>query len=135
MARTTGLPITFENIVELRRLCRIEPRSDIQLTWFLSRCHRMLKKMGYKYVVSFSDPMHNHNGGIYRAANFKHLGKTQSATHNINKFGEIVHRRVPYHHKRKMGYPDGEAGMAMARNDLEITKHTTLPKDRWFLEI
>lgn len=134
MARTTGLPITFDNMVELRRLCRSEPRSSIQLTWFLARCHRLLKKMGYRYIVSFSDPMHGHSGGIYRAANFTHMGKTASATHNIDADGNIVHRRVPYHHKRAKGYPDG-VGMEMARHDLGLKKHTTPPKDRWFLEI
>ena len=134
MARTTGLPITFDNILELRRLCRSEPRSSVPLTWFLARCHRILKAKGYRYIVSFSDPMHGHNGGIYRAANFAHLGKTASATHNIDKDGNIVHRRVPYHHKRAKGYPKG-VGMEMARKDLGLTKYTTPPKDRWFLEL
>ena len=134
LANTTGEPITLENMVELRRLCRSEPKLDIPLTWFLARCHRLLKTMGYRYVVSFSDPMHGHNGGIYKAANFTHLGQTQATIHNINEEGEIIHRRIPYHHKRRMGYPDGE-GMEMARKDLGLTKYKTPPKDRWFLKL
>jgi len=137
LARMTGLDVTFDNLVELRRLCRVGERGQASgppLTWFIARCHRLLKKMGIRYIVSFSDPMHNHNGGIYKAANFTHLGKTGAATHNIDKDGNIVHRRVPYHHKRAKGYPDG-IGMEMARKDLGLTKYTTPPKDRWFIQI
>jgi hypothetical protein len=107
LSRLTGLDVTLDNMLELRRLCRREPRDGKPLTWFLSRCHKLLKKRGIKYIVSFSDPMHNHSGGIYKAASFTHLGKTDPATHNKDKDGNIVHRRIPYHHKRKMGYPDG----------------------------
>lgn len=134
LSKVTGEKITLENMLELRRLCRCEPKDGKPLTWFLARCHKLLKKQGIKYVVSFSDPMHNHNGGIYKAANFTHLGRTASATHNINEAGEIVHRRIPYHYKRKKGYPDG-IGMEMARADLGLKKYTTPPKDRWFLQI
>ena len=134
LARMTGKGVTFDNMVELRRLCRREPKDGMPLTWFLSRCHKLLKKQGIKYIVSFSDPMHNHNGGIYKAANFTHLGKTAAATHNIDAEGNIIHRRIPYHHKRAKGYPDG-VGMEMARADLGLKKYTTPPKDRWFLEL
>ena len=79
--------------------------------------------------------MHNHNGGIYRAANFTHLGMTGAATHNIDKDGNIVHRRIPYHHKRRMNYPDGVEGMERARDDLGLKKYTTPPKDRWFIAL
>ena len=135
LARITGLPVTLDNLVELRRLCRIEPKGERQLTQFLSRCHKLLRKMGYRYVVSFSDPMHGHSGGIYKAANFTHLGKTASATHNIDEDGNIVHRRRPYKHKQRKGYPNGEEGMAMARRDLGLKKYTTPPKDRWFISL
>jgi hypothetical protein len=134
LSELTGLVITDDNCLELRRLCRSEPKQDIPLTWFLSRCHKLLKRRGYKYVVSFSDPSHGHTGGIYKAANFAHLGQTQAIIHNINEAGEIIHRRIPYHHKRRMGYPDG-VGMEMARKDLGLTKIKTPPKDRWFLKL
>lgn len=135
LAQKTGLPITIDNLVELRRLCRVEPKEDRHLTSFLSQCHKQLKKLGIKYVVSFSDPMHGHSGGIYRAASFEYMGKTAAETHNIDKDGNVVHRRRPYLHKRKMGYPDGEEGMAMARRDLGLKKYTTKPKDRWFKQL
>jgi hypothetical protein len=134
LARMTGLDVTIDNMLELRRLCRREPKDGKPLTWFLSRCHKLLKKQGIKYIVSFSDPYHDHNGGIYKAANFEYLGKTQAAVHNKNEKGEVIHRRIPYHHKRKMKYPDG-VGMEMARRDLGLEKFTTPPKDRWFIEI
>jgi hypothetical protein len=85
--------------------------------------------------VSYSDPMHDHNGGIYRAANFQYLGKTARETHNINKDGEIIHRRVPYRYKNRKGYGDGVEAMARARRELGLEKHTTPAKDRWFIAL
>ena len=108
LKRTTGLPVKKSNLYELKRLCRVEPDSGYPLTKFLSVCHRMLKKEdGIRFIISFSDPTHNtgftpvagreyNSGGIYRAANFKHLGKTSAEMHVINRDGEIIHRRVAY---------------------------------------
>jgi len=99
LARTTGLPVRKNNLYELKRLARKGEvgRSRISLTRLLAICHRLLaKEHGIRFIYSFSDPMHSHDGTIYRAANFIHLGKTKAETHFTDLDGRVVHRRVPY---------------------------------------
>jgi len=96
LTRLTGFDVSNENMLELKRLCRIEPKDEkIQLTEFIAKCHKLLIKLGYRFIVSFSDPMYGHNGGIYKAANFKHLGTTSPEVHVKDSDGNIRHRRYP----------------------------------------
>ena len=118
-------------LVELKRLCRKEPKvSSSPLTKFLSICHIMLRRKGYKGVVSFSDPEQGHNGGIYKAANFKHLGGTNAEWHVIGTDGVTRHRRFPFRYAQRKG-----CSMEEARVALGLVRVKTEPKDRWFLEL
>jgi len=132
LAREVGRPIMPSELVELKRLARVEPKvADLPLTWFLARCHRYLHADdGYKWVVSFSDPGASHTGGIYRAANFNHLGKTNSEIHLITDGGEVRHRRLAYRLSRREGISTQEA-----RDRLGVSRVKTQPKDRWLLQI
>jgi hypothetical protein len=131
LSNITKKPVTNQNLLELKRLCRIEPKnSRLQLTQFLSICHKELKKQGYRYIVSFSDPEHNHNGGVYKAANFKYLGKTNPEIHVIDKDGVKRHRRYPYRYAKR-----NNISIQEARKILNLEKIKTFPKDRWFIEI
>lgn len=99
LSRITGLKVNRKNLSELKRLARKGDRGDsrISLTRFLAICHRILAKdMDIKFIYSFSDPMHSHDGTIYKAANFIYLGKTQEEIHYTDPTGRVVHRRVPY---------------------------------------
>jgi len=131
LQKITKKPVSNSNFLELKRLCRTEPKNEnLYLTQFLSLCHKELKKMGYKYVVSFSDPEQNHNGGIYKAANFKHLGKTNPEIHVIDENGIKRHRKYPYRYSQRKNISIQEA-----RKILKLTRIKTCPKDRWFIEI
>lgn len=132
LARVTGKGVKLYNLMELKRLCRREPkRHDMPLTKFLSMCHKKLARdYGISFVVSFSDPERNHNGGIYKAANFTHLGKTNPEFHVIGEDGEVRHRRYPYRYSQRHGCTIQEA-----RDILGLSRVKTLPKDRWFLVI
>jgi len=131
LSRETGHSVVNGNLLELKRLCRIEPKTDtLPLTAFLSRCHKLLKKRGYSYIVSFSDPMHGHDGGIYRAANFMHLGVTNPEYHTIDNEGNIRHRRYAFRYARRKGIV-----LEQARIDLGLKRIKTAPKDRWFLAL
>ena len=131
LSRVTGLNVLNNNMLELKRLCRIEPRNDLlPLTAFISRCHKLLKKDGYRHIVSFSDPMHGHDGGIYKASNFIHLGKTNAENHAIDKDGVIRHRRFYYRHAKRHNLSMAEARLALG---LKLVK--TEKKDRWFISI
>ena len=128
LSRETGHVVTDSNLLELKRLCRSEPRQNWPLTQFLSQCHKTLKAQGYKYIVSFSDPEHGHNGGIYRAANFQHIGQSSPEFHLVDENGEKRHRRYAFRYARRNGID-----VAEARDRLGVSRQKTAPKDRWFL--
>lgn len=131
LSRESSLDVTNDALVELKRLCRIEPRNDdMPLTKFLSQCHRQLKQEGVRFVVSFSDPEHGHTGGIYRAANFIHLGQSNPEFHLVDADGVVRHRRYAYRYAQRNGVTT-----AQARDDLGLTRIKTAPKDRWFLPL
>ena len=131
LARVTNSPVTLENLVELKRLCRSEPRNDdLPLTAFLSRCHKQLRGMGFRYIVSFSDPQFGHTGGIYKAASFTYLGQTNPENHVVDMSGEIRHRRYAFRYARRNGI-----SIAKARQELGLKIQKTAPKDRWFKSI
>ena len=143
LAKVTGLPVKRSNLFELRRLCRSEPpREGSHLSQFIAGCHRILKRdHGIRFIVSFSDPAHNGfkkrrrdvayaSGGIYAAANFKHLGKTDGERHVVDSKGRLQHRRRPYHLARR-----GAVSIAEARALLRLKPQRTRRKDRWFLAL
>lgn len=79
LKRITSFEVTSTNFLELMRLARIEPKIDFApLSTFLSKCHKILKSEGYKYILSYSDPEFNPSGGIYAASNFVLLGMSKS---------------------------------------------------------
>lgn len=131
LSKITGEPVTNSNLLELKRLCRIEPKDDhLPLTHFISLCHKDLKRMGYRYIVSFSDPAHNHSGGIYRASNYQSIGKTNPEVHTVDRNGVVRHRHYYYRYARQHNLT-----MEQARKELGLTPHKTVPKDRWFYKL
>ncbi len=131
LERELQLGIELHNLLELKRLVRREPKDKTYpLTHFLSRCHRQLKSDGYKFVVSFSDPAQGHDGGIYKAANFRHVGMSQADQFLLDKDGKVHHRRKANHYAKNHAITYKEA---VAR--LGYTFIKSVPKDRWFIEL
>lgn len=131
LAELTGWNITDNNLIELKRQCRIEPKLDkYPLTYFMSRCHRKLATMGYKYIVTFSDPHYGHNGGVYKAANFMYLGQTNEEWHLADSDGNVRHRKYAGRYAERNGIT-----IEAARVALRVTRVKTEPKDRWILKI
>tara|TARA_Y100000310_G_scaffold123300_1_gene122076 strand:+ start:78 stop:650 length:573 start_codon:yes stop_codon:yes gene_type:complete len=131
LAREMNQPVTKDNLIELKRLCRREPRvEEWPLSSFLSKCHKQLSNLGFRYVVSFSDPAHGHNGGIYKASSFDHLGQTQAEWHLEDVDGGFHHRRYAYRYAQRKGVT-----LAEARKILGLTRVKTPPKDRWVKQI
>jgi|TARA_R110000744_G_scaffold375687_1_gene489334 hypothetical protein len=127
IARESGRELRIDQLVELKRLCRVEPRrDDLPLTKFISMCNKALKKQGIKCVVAFSDPEQGHSGGIYRAASFTHMGATQAEVHLVGLDGKVRHRRFAYRHARRNGIHVSES-----RDALNMQRIKTAPKDRW----
>lgn len=131
LSRMTGHIINNDELLELKRLCRTEPKiNKMPLTMFLAKCHKILAQDGYCYIVSFSDPNYGHSGGIYKAANFQHLGKTNPENHVVEADGTIRHRRLYFRYARRNG-----VSVAQAREELGLKLIKTVPKDRWFIQI
>lgn len=128
LAKRTGLDITNDNLTELLRLCRVGEKHNarVPMSRFLSICHRYLKQMGKLFVVSFSDPMHSHDGVTYRASNFQHLGKTSEGTLIVQPDGTTLHPRAASHFAAAHGISEKEMG---------LTRVKTPAKDRWFIAL
>ena len=71
---TTAKP---EDVIELRRLCCIDATPKNTESRFIGYCLRWLRKnTEMKAVLSLADPNVGHQGIIYKATNFKEIGKT-----------------------------------------------------------
>lgn len=68
---------------ELNRLCRVDG-FKLQLSQFVSKCLRELKKENW-IIVSYSDTAMNHHGYVYQACNFIYTGCTKERTEFVPK--------------------------------------------------
>ena len=63
-----------KHLIELRRLCCIDDTPKNTESYFIGRTLRWMKNnTDIKKVISYADKTYNHEGGIYKASNFKHL--------------------------------------------------------------
>jgi len=82
-----------KDLIELRRLCCIDDTPKNTESYFIGFTLRWLKKnTDHTKVISYADKTYNHEGIIYKASNFKHLGMT-------NKGKVIVFNNKLYHDK------------------------------------
>jgi hypothetical protein len=64
-------------LIELKRLCCIDNTPKNTESFFIGNTLRWLKKnTKIKTVISYADTTYSHEGTIYKASNFKHLGMT-----------------------------------------------------------
>lgn len=81
------------DLIELKRLCCIDDTPKNTESFFIGKTLRWLKKnTKIKTVISYADTTYNHNGIIYRASNFKHIGMT-------NEGKVIMYNNKRYHDK------------------------------------
>ena len=65
------------SVLELRRLVLIDETPRNSESFFIGRALRWLKRnTEVEVVVSYADPAHGHEGVVYRASNFTHVGFT-----------------------------------------------------------
>lgn len=136
---------TNKNTLELRRLCRRgskEEKGPVQLTAVLRICHDILRKRGWRYILSYSDwgpnkfsrqfkRVKHHSGGIYKHAGFEWLGETPEEYHCRDEKGNRVHRSKAY---RKMLAHNLKVCAAMidplSGEPMEIAREPTGNRDR-----
>jgi hypothetical protein len=76
-----------EDVVELRRLACIDDTPKNTESYFIGSTIRWLKKnTNYKVIVSYADTHYGHEGVIYKASNFEHVGMTQKS--KVIQFGD-----------------------------------------------
>ena len=99
---------------ELRRLCCIDDTPTNTESYFIGRTLRWMKNnTDIKKVISYADKTYNHEGGIYKASNFKHLGMTQPSK-VIVWDKKLYHEKTirndrPYARKVKAAVDSGQA--------------------------
>tara|TARA_R110000823_G_scaffold235242_1_gene361305 strand:- start:23 stop:619 length:597 start_codon:yes stop_codon:yes gene_type:complete len=82
-----------DQLIELRRLCCIDDTPKNTESYFIGYTLRWLQKnTEIKKVISYADETYNHQGTIYKASNFKHIGMT-------NKGKVIIYNNKLYHDK------------------------------------
>ena len=68
---------TADEVLELRRLVLIDETARFSESYFIGKTLRWLKaNTRVKTIVSYADPNYGHDGTIYRATNFAHVGMT-----------------------------------------------------------
>jgi hypothetical protein len=99
------LPGGVETGLELGRLVLLDDVEGNGETWYIARCFDQLRAMGYRGVVSFSDPIARtdlagalvfpgHAGTIYQAHNAVFIGRTKSETKRLLPDGTVIPSRA-----------------------------------------
>lgn len=82
-----------EEVTELRRLVLIDDTPKNTESFFIGKTLRWLKRnTSVRIIVSYADPNYGHDGTIYKASNFKHVGMT-------SKGRVIIYNGKKYHDK------------------------------------
>jgi len=113
--------------LEIKRMCRTEPKQKYELSRFISITIKMVtKEHNVDAIVAFADPEQGHEGIVYKASGFKHEGKTNPEWHLIDKDGNKRHRRLAFRYARRKNIT-----IEQAREELGMERSITLPKHRW----
>ena len=119
--------LKVDGVVEIKRMCRIEPPRDYPLSRLISITAKKMKHiMDFGAIVAFADPEQGHEGTVYKASGFTHEGVTNPEWHLIDKAGVVRHRRYAYRHARR-----NDCTVAESREALGVERIKTEPKHRW----
>jgi very-short-patch-repair endonuclease len=97
---------TNNGCLELSRFC-IHPSYQIKnmASYVLSK---VIKAIDAKNIISYSDTTQNHNGTIYKAANFTEVGMTSPSYYYVDEYNAKYHKKVIYNHAIKMKMSESE---------------------------
>lgn len=103
-----------EGVTDLRRFALAEEAPRNTESFFLGRTLREIKAKNLaSKVLTFADETQGHQGTIYKACNFKHIGTTPPSKHIVWK-GKQYHMRSltidrPYSYALRAAVESGEA--------------------------
>ena len=119
--------LKVQSVVEIKRMCRSEPRLAYPLSRFIAISSKMLQKeYPYDCIVAFADPEYGHEGTVYKASGFHLHGMTNSEWHLVERDGTVRHRRFAFRYARRNNVTVKEA-----RDLLNLERIQTQPKYRW----
>lgn len=122
-------------VLELRRLVTLDSTPKNTESYFIGHTLRWLKRnTDVKVIVSYADPNYGHEGTIYRATNFEHVGMT-SPGRVINHNGRRYHDKAirtkykgelkPFAKRLKDALESGEAHYEKQKPKHIYVKHLT----------
>jgi len=118
-------PQAPDRVLELRRLCLIDDTPKNAESYFVGRTLRWLRKnTDWEFVLSYADEEQGHTGVIYRASNFKYLGKTKAGK-TLEVDGKAFHIRTLSMLDRPYGV---EINKRYKEKDPDVKILQTLPK-------
>lgn len=86
-------PEAPDKVLELRRLVCIDDTPKNAESFFISKTLKWLKKnTDTVLILSYADPVQGHTGVIYKASNFKYIGRASVGT-MLKVDGKLVHGR------------------------------------------
>jgi len=111
---------TENDVIELRRLCCIDNTPKNTESFFIGKTLRWLSQnTDYKIVVSYADMHYGHQGVIYKASNFKHIGMTSKGK-IINWNGKEYHdKTIRTYYTNKDGVKNLKPFAQRVKNALE----------------
>lgn len=119
-------PQAPDKVLELRRLCLVDDTPKNAESFFVGWTIRWLKKnTDWEFILSYADEGQGHSGVIYRASNFKYLGKT-SAGKSLEVDGKKFHIRTLSMLDRPYGV---EINRRYKEKDPDVKIIETLPKN------
>jgi hypothetical protein len=124
-AGQTYYPEAPDKVLELRRLCLIDDTPKNAESFFVGRTLRWLRQnTTWEFVISYADEEQGHKGVIYKASNFKSLGKT-SPGKKLEVDGKSFHIRTLSMLDRPYGV---EINKRYKEKDPDVKILQTLPK-------
>lgn len=124
-------PKNPDKVLELRRLACIDDTPKNAESFFISKTLRWLtKNTDIEVVISYADPNFGHEGIIYKASNFKLIGKTAP--------GMVLMIDGKRYHDRTLRNPKPYAQVIrnrVASGDAKIQTLTTLPKNIYIFQL
>ena len=102
-ACTFSVPLAFthRDKIELSRLVLLYNLPPNTASWFIAQC---LKSINMD-VITYADPDMGHTGGIYKALNFKYIGKSSSTYCYIDIDGKYYYGRAIHDRAKLAGLP------------------------------
>ena len=97
---------TNHGCLELSRFC-IHP--SYQIKNLASFClSRVLRIIDANEIITYADTTQGHDGTIYRAANFKEIGRTSQSYYYVDEYNAKYHKKVIYNHAIRMKMTEAE---------------------------